>query len=150
MGAHSAAQIAKWFLAHNRNELDNGADLISNMKLQKLLYYAQGSFLAVTGQPLFDDPIEAWKHGPVVESVYHQYKGNGGKGIPFEDPFDFSSFTDEEEELLEEVYNVFGQYSAWKLRDMTHAEAPWNETEQGHEILQDKIKAYFQKEYLAQ
>lgn len=150
MGAHSAAQIAKWFLAYNRNEQDNGADSISNMKLQKLLYYAQGSFLAVTGQPLFDDPIEAWKHGPVVESVYHQYKENGGNGITFEDPFDFSSFTDEEEELLEEVYNVFGQYSAWKLRDMTHAEAPWKETEQGHVISQDKIKAYFQKEYLVQ
>lgn len=150
MANHTALQVAKWFLAHNRNIAnDEGAEYISNLKLQKLLYYAQGSFLAVTEKPLFDDSIVAWQHGPVVESVYHAYKSNGANGIAFEEDFDFSAFTGEENELLTEVYDTFGQYSAWKLRNMTHSESPWIETRQNDIISQEKIREYFKREYLA-
>lgn len=149
MAKHTAPQVAKWFLAHNRITADDeGGEYISNLKLQKLLYYAQGCFLAVTDQPLFNDAIVAWQHGPVVEAVYHQYKQNGAEGIPFDEDFNFSDFTEEENELLTEVYNVFGQYSAWKLRNMTHDEAPWQETAQNAVIPVEKIKEYFKKEYL--
>ena len=149
MAKHTAAQVAKWFLAHNRIATDEeGAEYISNLKLQKLLYYAQGAFLAVTNEPLFDDNIVAWLHGPVVESVYHQYKANGAQGIPFDEDFDFSEFTPEENELLTEVYDVFGQYSALKLRNMTHEETPWKETKQNDIIPLQIIKDYFKKEYI--
>ena len=149
MAKHTAAQVAKWFLAHNRIATDEeGAEYISNLKLQKLLYYAQGAFLAVTNEPLFDDNIVAWLHGPVVESVYHQYKANGAQGIPFDEDFDFSEFTPEENELLTEVYDVFGQYSALKLRNMTHEETPWKETKQNDIIPTQIIKDYFTKEYV--
>lgn len=151
MRQHSASQIARWFLAYNRNQAaDEGAEYISNLKLQKLLYYAQGSFLAVTDKPLFSDEIVAWQHGPVVESVYHEYKANGSNGIVFEEDFDFSQFTREENELLAEVYRTFGQYSAWKLRNMTHQEMPWCSTAQNAVISTDKIKEYFRREYLEQ
>lgn len=147
---HTATETAKWFLAHNRiMTADEGADLISNLKLQKLLYYAQGSFLAVTGKPLFDDDIVAWDHGPVVESVYHQYKCNGSNGIPFDEDFDPAQFSKEENELLQEVYDTFGQYSAWKLRNMTHDESPWQNTPRNGVISKDSIKEYFTREYLA-
>lgn len=150
MAQHTAAQVAKWFLAHNKLvALDEGAEYISNLKLQKLLYYAQGSFLAVTGAPLFDDNIVAWEHGPVVESIYYTYRRYGADGIPFDEDCDLSMFTKEENALLSEVYNEFGQYSAWKLRNMTHAEAPWKETPRNSVIPQKKIKDYFEKEYLA-
>lgn len=150
MAQHTASQVAKWFLAHNRTAAeDEGAEYISNLKLQKLLYYAQGCFLAITGKPLFDDAILAWQHGPVVEKVYHEYKHNGAEGISFDEDFDFSGFTTEENELLSEVYNVFGQYSAWKLRNMTHEETPWKSTPQSGEIPQNIIKEYFKKEYVS-
>lgn len=149
MKKHTASQVAKWFLAHNRITADEeGGEYISNLKLQKLLYYAQGCFLAVTDQPLFNDAIVAWQHGPVVESVYYQYKKNGAEGIPFDADFDFSDFTDDENDLLTQVYNIFGQYSAWKLRNMTHNETPWQETAQNAVIPIEKIKEYFKKEYL--
>lgn len=150
MANHTALQVAKWFLAYNRNATtEEGAEYISNLKLQKLLYYAQGSFLAVTDRPLFDDMIVAWQHGPVVESVYHEYKSNGANGIPFDEDFDFSGFSEDENNLLKEVYDTFGQYSAWKLRNMTHEERPWRETEQNAVISQQLIKDYFKQEYLA-
>ena len=149
MAKHTAAQVAKWVLAHNRIATDEeGTEYISNLKLQKLLYYAQGVFLAVTDKPLFDDDIVAWLQGPVVESVYHQYKANGAQGIPFDEDFDFSEFTPEENELLTEVYDVFGQYSALKLRNMTHEETPWKETKQNDIIPLQIIKDYFKKEYV--
>lgn len=150
MAIHTASQVAKWFLAHNRIvAADEGAEYISNLKLQKLLYYAQGCFLALNNTPLFKDPIVAWQHGPVVESVYHEYKNNGANGIVFEDEFDFEQFTKEENSLLEEVYNIFGQYSAWKLRNMTHNETPWMSTPLGEVISTDVIKSYFTDEYIA-
>ena len=52
-------------------------DLITNLKLQKLLYFAQGWFLALYDTPLFKEEIQAWIHGPVVATVYHSYKGFG-------------------------------------------------------------------------
>lgn len=147
---HSALQVAKWFLAHNRiASADEGAEYLSNMKLQKLLYYAQGCFLAVYDKPLFAEEIVAWQHGPVVECVYHVYKGNGANGISFDEDFDFSTFTPDENDLLREVYDTFGQYSAWKLRNMTHSETPWKSTCQNSAISNDVIKDYFKQEYLA-
>ncbi|GHU75690.1 hypothetical protein AGMMS49992_20150 [Clostridia bacterium] len=44
-------------------------DYMTNLRLQSLLFYAQGWSLVLRGEPLFDDPIEAWDHGPVVPSV---------------------------------------------------------------------------------
>lgn len=150
MAKHTASEVAKWFLAYNRSvSAEEGGEYISNLKLQKLLYYAQGSFLAVMGSPLFDDPIVAWQHGPVIESVYHEYKMNGSNGIPFNDDFNFDAFSKDENNLLKEVYETFGQYSAWKLRNMTHNETPWKSTHQNDVIPQDVIKDYFKKEYLA-
>ncbi len=147
---HTAKDVAKWFLAHNRLVMtDEGAELISNLKLQKLLYYAQGCFLAIKDEPLFKDDIVAWMHGPVIESVYHEYKQNGASGIEFDEDFDFTQFCDEENDLLNEVYDVFGQYSAWKLRNMTHEEMPWQTTEPNGVISCEKIKEYFKQEYCA-
>lgn len=151
MTLHTASQVAKWFLAYNRNVIDEeGAEYISNLKLQKLLYYAQGCFLAATDEPIFDDDIVAWQHGPVVESVYHEYKENGAKGILFDEDFRFLDFSEDENELLKDVYDTFGQYSAWKLRDMTHQEDPWKHTPKNQVIGKDVIKDYFQREYIVQ
>lgn len=146
---HTASEIAKWFLAYNRKVmLEGDSEYISNLKLQKLLYYAQGTYCAMTGKELFSDPIVAWRHGPVIESVYHEYKSNGSSGIEFNDAFDFSCIDVETENILEEVYDYFGQYSAWKLRNMTHEEDPWKNTALNGIIPIGSIKEYFKREYV--
>ncbi len=70
MTTFRARDIARWFIAW----AENVDAEVSNLKLQKLLYYAQGHRLGATGEPLFSDPIQAWAHGPVVAEVYHAYK----------------------------------------------------------------------------
>lgn len=62
----TAKDVANYFLAQVDEEC---GDSISNLKLQKLLYYTQGFHLAMTGKLLFDEPIVNWQHGPVVESL---------------------------------------------------------------------------------
>ena len=146
---YTASEVAKWFLAYNRKVMEEGdSEFISNLKLQKLLYYAQGTYYAITQQKLFNDPIVAWRHGPVVESVYHEYKVYGSSGIEFKEAFDFDVFDPETTSILEEVYDCFGQYSAWKLRNMTHDERPWKETNLNSVIDAELIKSYFQEEYV--
>lgn len=146
--------IAEWFLAYNekvRNFDDEDTDMISNLKLQKLLYYAQGAFLAIKDVRLFDEPILAWMHGPVVESMYQKYKSNGARGIAPDENFENNVVNDinkEDKSLLVDVYETFGKYSAWGLRQMTHEESPWQETEQGEEIPCHKIGSYFKEHYI--
>ena len=146
---YAAKDIARWFLEYNAKiMIDGDSDHISNLKLQKLLYYAQGSCLAITDKKLFDDPIVAWRHGPVVESVYREYKNNGSCMITEYEPLD-REIDGEIEAILCEVYEVFGQYSAWKLRNMTHDESPWKNTELNDEIPPEDIKEFFKAEYIA-
>lgn len=144
----SADNVARWFLSRNKvKEINSEPDIISNLKLQKLLYYAQGIHLALWGVPLFDDDIVAWQYGPVVESVYQQYKVNDSNGIKdFDQPAE--NFSEQEEATLQFVQDAFGQFSAWKLADMTHEESPWQDTPRNNIISTDKIKKYFENHYV--
>ncbi len=121
----SAKNVAEYFLVSNDEE---GRDLISNLKLQKLVYYAQGVYLALYNTPLFNDPIEAWTHGPVVPDLYHEYKKFGDQAIDGPANIDYTKYSQQERDVLDDVYSCFGQFSAWKLRDMTHEERPWKDT----------------------
>lgn len=120
----SALTVAKYFLS--LSDEDSG-DLVSNLKLQKLLYYAQGCWVAVNGtdKPLFKEKIYAWKHGPVVKTVYNHYASHGPNALPIEKK---PALRPDIVEFLKEIYRVFGRYSAWQLREMTHREPPWIET----------------------
>lgn len=145
---HTATDVARWILNYNNVQMEEaGADFISNLKLQKLLYYAQGCTLAFLDRCLFKDDIVAWEHGPVVEAVYHQYKVNEGRGI---EKFGCVQeyYSPEEEAVLKTMYENFAQYSAWGLRNMTHRETPWRETLKNHIIPADKIKNYFLHHYV--
>ena len=139
----SAQNVAEYFLySDGQTQSSEG---ISNLKLQKLVYYAQGFYMAIFGEPLFDEEISAWTHGPVVESLYHTYKENGKNPIPAPEIFDSTEvFTDDQLRLLEEIEEVFGQFSAWALREMTHEEKPWKDHEELSDVIpKDEILEYF-------
>lgn len=128
MQTYETNLIADFMLA--KSDPDSG-DLISNLKLQKLIYYAAGIMAAVrqdVSKPLFKDPIEAWQHGPVVPAQYHRFSHHGKSDIPPVEDFDFGQFSKLDLNVLDDAYNFYGQYSAWKLRNMTHEESPWIES----------------------
>jgi len=120
--AHTALTVAKYFISRQDR---SAGDLLSHLKLQKLMYYAQGYWVGHFGveQPLFNESIQAWKHGPVVKSVYHEYSKYSNKPIPHIDrPL---ALTETTGKYLDEIYRTKGKYSAWALREQTHREAPW-------------------------
>lgn len=141
--------VADYFLSLTD---DDAGDLISNLKLQKLVYYAQGFHLALYKKPLYDEVIEAWMHGPVIQELYNKYKKHGDGFIPKPKPLSMDKYGNKVRELLDEVYRVLGQFSAWKLRCMTHEEPPWkNAYQQGggtpiaHQDLANYFKAYIKE-----
>ena len=143
----TALEVAQWFIAHNNAVVRyNSADDISNLKIQKLLYYAQGCSLVSLKRPLFDDDLKAWKHGPVVESVYKKYHVYGNKGIQ-ETP-ELPGFEPKIDRLLINTYNAFAKYSAWELANLTHREDPWKMTPINNTISLVLIKNYFSTHYM--
>lgn len=145
---YSALQIAEWFLNYNRMQMnEEDAEYITNLKLQKLLYYAQGCYLALTDKPLFKEDILAWEHGPVVNEVYQKYKINGARGIQYDGKF-CENIDEQTQNILKQVYEVFGSYSAWALRNKTRQEAPWQNTIRNDIIDLGLIKEYFKGRYV--
>lgn len=146
----TADNVASWFLSRNAaRALSGETDFISNLKLQKLLYYAQGIHSALYDEPLFTESIEAWQYGPVVDAVYQKYKANGADGIKDFTPPE-ENFKPTEETTLQFVQNAFGQFSAWKLAEMTHEEMPWKDTPRNEVIPLERIHSYFKDNYLEQ
>lgn len=142
---YNVEDIAEWFLNRNRIQMNfEDSEYITNLKLQKLLYYAQGKFLAIKDEALFEDDFLAWEHGPVIRKIYDKYKTNGSNGIKYEDDFKID-INQETERILEEVYNEYGQFTAWKLRNLTHEEKPWKTTARNDIISKEKIKSYFKE-----
>ena len=123
-------------------------DDLTNMKINKLLYFAQGHYLSKYGKPLFEDSIEAWDHGPVVPAVYSAYKGCGAQPIQGDDSSMISEVTPEAEEVLYGVARKYGKYTASALRNMTHViGSPWDQVYQANhahtEIPLPVIRDYF-------
>ncbi len=163
---YNAKQIALWFLYKNNAEIkehiveDEEYEVyegISHLKLQKLLYYAQGVYLSLNkGNKLFNEKIIAWEHGPVVKEVYSIYKDNKRNSIDFVSSEENDKVISKIESntdvsyILNLVYDNFAIYTAWQLREMTHEDGgPWDvtvkKTGYNSEIDTALIKEYFDK-----
>jgi uncharacterized phage-associated protein len=136
--AYKALDIANKIIS--KTDLEHG-DTISNLKLQKMMYYQQGFHLAYFGTPLFDEDIVAWQYGPVVPSVYKEYKSFESNSISTSK--EGISLSNDEEELFNNVYEEYNQFSAVALMKMTHEESPWKTTEINSVISRDKMMAFF-------
>lgn len=120
--SHNPLHIANKIIA--ATDIEHG-ELISNLKLQKLLYYVQGYNIAVFGKPLFENDIQAWQYGPVVPEVYDAFKKFGPNSIMLEDGCKVAELSKDEEELFSEVLQKYGEFSAIGLMNRTHNESPW-------------------------
>lgn len=138
--------VVKYFLAKAGEDEDSP---ISNLKLQKLIYYAQAFHLAIFDRPFFSADFEAWTHGPVCPEVYHLYKAFGAGPITVPDTeFDPQKFSQDQLDLLDEINELFGQFSAWKLRNMTHEDDPWKDKESTAGIIDKSAMQEFYKKRL--
>lgn len=99
---------------------------IETMKLQKLLYFAQGWHLAWEGHPLFKSPIKAWKYGPVVTEIYPQHKGKASYDLDVDGSLgDSSNLTIIEQINIEDTFNFYDAFNGFELAEMSHQHSPW-------------------------
>lgn len=145
--SYKVIDIANKLIAMAQKDEPNGGELLTNMKLQKLLYYQQGYHLAEFDKPLFNEPVEAWIYGPVVPVAYDFFKSNGQSGLEFNS--ECVSLNDNEEKLFGQVFEAFRDFSAIGLMNKSHEESPWIEStphRRGTIISQEKIKNFFKKQ----
>ena len=138
---YSALAVANYFLdlaKANRSSLDP-------MKLQKLIYFAHGWHLALyDGQPLVNEEIQAWQYGPVIQSVYHEFKQFGAEAIT-----KLATDIDESGELvtpriplddartmalLNKIWEIYSKYSGIQLSHLTHEpNSAWSKARKDNE-----------------
>lgn len=159
--AYKVLDVARYIINYSNNR-EYG---ISNLKLQKLLYFVQAEFLAFSDEktPCFDEEIEAWGFGPVVPCVYQEYKQFGSASIPtIEEYYEMSDdwemvkrkFTDScilnnHKNLIDEIVDGFSEYSATALVNITHQQKPWSDVyEEGMNqiITKNSIRRYFEED----
>lgn len=143
---YTAENVAKYliYLASQAFVGDNKErEGITNLKIQKVLYFAQAYYLSKIGKPLFSDKIKAWEYGPVVPEVYHKFKTKGSNPIICEE--DKSSLSDEDKETLKKIWGTFGGYSTSRLVDIAHAHTPWKDAYQTPDkiISHKALKEYY-------
>lgn len=132
--------VAKHFLSLS----EEGTPLaITPLKLQKLVYYAQGFYLSEHKGPLFNDQILAWDHGPVVRKLWEDYNKYKYFTIPKSESDNNIQLLPEEIASIKRVWEKYGSYDGKTLEEMTHQEDPWLFTKKDQEITINKIKQYF-------
>lgn len=148
MAATTAIMVAQWFvLDAARNAEKKKGDYMTQLRIQKLLFFAQGSFMVVNGgERLFDDKIYHEPYGPVVVSLMDylkKYRKDQIKTITGKDDLpikvDFGKEKERIEKLLNFVRDGFGQFSTTQLVSMTHDDPAWKNTRDREEILPSDI-----------
>lgn len=120
---------ARYFIA--RAYEDSIEAEMTNMKVQKLLYYSQSLHLALYDEPLFEEEIQAWRYGPVCPPAYKFYSEFEAKQLPIPTQEFLLQIPNDKKQLLEEIWEYFGSYHAYLLSDMTHFEFPWKKARKG-------------------
>lgn len=144
METTSALNVANFFIEVSSRE--NEPDL-TNLKLQKILYFAQGICLARFGIPLFEEEVEAWNYGPVVKNVYHSFKHCGAFPITIFDSAESSNIPEETQKFLTEIWGEYAKYSASYLVEETHRPGtPWKKYYSeglNNVIPQEELQSFF-------
>ena len=164
--AFSPQAVANYLLElGERDDVD-----ITPMKMQKLVYYAHGWHLGITGEPLINEQIECWPYGPVVRSLFHAFKpfdsapitakatklrarklGEPSSGI-FRTITPLINKDADALETIDAAWNSYKGFSPIRLSNMTHAEGePWRtvfdewkgQPPRGTDIPSDVIRDYF-------
>jgi len=122
-GKYSIFDVANWFLSKGE---------MTHKKLQKLCYYAQAWGYALKGYRLEDTDYQAWIHGPVSPVLWEKFKSFGYDSIRIKGNCTVP-FEEEDIQLLENVWDTYGENTGNALEALTHRELPWIEARRGYE-----------------
>lgn len=162
--AYPAQAVANFFI--EKSIEDETTDL-NIMKLIKTVFIAHGFYLASKDKPLINEFVQAWKYGPVIDSVYHEFKGLGHRSIKFLAASEIGEDADgnvfpkayyqipetdtETREFLKNIWEICKNHSGIELSNWTHKEgSPWRQVWESKDrvkinpqIPEELIKTYF-------
>lgn len=121
----------------------NHGKIVTNLKLQKTLYYVQGYTLRVYPEAAFDDAIYNWQYGPVVPRVYFVYSPYGSDPLMPDENMVLPHLSSKIIQLFDYVIDACLNISARQLVEKTHKEEPWAETKRNELISQDAMTRFF-------
>ncbi|CAH1856201.1 Panacea domain-containing protein [Convivina praedatoris] len=129
---------------------------VTNLKLQKIMYFLNAAYLVESNQPLIDDQFSRWAYGPVIESIYAIFKSYGAMSIKApvpkvsyseNDPFSFKTepFSEDiihkdDRQRIKQMFDVLNNFKAFQLVNLTHEEPLWLD-------YQDAIEKYSAPKY---
>lgn len=135
---------------------------ISNLQLQKIIYYIQAAFLVEKNKKCFEEDILNWTYGPVVQEVYNEFRVYGNSPIEIQKNyleleldkktgrinFKTKLFNDDvinelDRELINKVVDAYSKKTPFELVKKTHSEAPWRNTKQNEVINTDSIRDFY-------
>ena len=102
-------------------------EIVDEMKLHKLLYFVQRESIAILGVPMFEEPFEGWKYGPVSRIVRFSYTPDG----IYDD--NLKDISDDAKYIVNNVIAQYGAIASWKLSDISHKEISWLNARKGIE-----------------
>lgn len=143
---HDVIDVAEYMVNYCEVNLNKP---ITNLQLQKFLYYVQGVTLAIKNIPMFINEIEAWRYGPVVPDAYYWFNDNSSNKISGIKPKN-SVLNNEEKSIINFVANELIDIEPWKLVEKTHLEDPWRESYiQGYNqiISNNEIQGWFKRNF---
>ena len=147
---YEALDVANWFI--NQFDKESG-DVVTHLKVQKLLYYSECWCQLLLDRELFSENIEAWAHGPVVREVFNEFKSASWEPLSVSEKL--VDFDEEVVDVLEQVLEAYGNVSAKTLEQMTHQDQPWKEARGAlspevrcsNIMRKEKMREYFMKKY---
>ena len=140
---YKALDVARYIIEYCKDE----GYIVSNLKLQKILYFVQAEFLVKKDEVCFDEKIEAWDFGPVVPKVYQEYKVFGSTNIITRNKKHIF-IESKDRNMINSIVDVCAKHSATELVDITHNQTPWIESYdrfRNNEITTDSIKNFFRE-----
>lgn len=165
-GTKTSLDIAKVLLTYvngkrivaEENNEENIVIGLTQLQLQKLVYFIEGIYLVYTDNELINEKVEAWQYGPVYPTMYTHYSKYNDKIIDYNDikvKLDEMIELTQDEKLMKVisyVYDNYAYYTGGQLVDMTHEKGtPWekvyNKNVPNIEIPKEKIKEYFNQQF---
>lgn len=149
MAIYSASDVAIYMIRLANS--DSFSDGMTNLKLQKILYFVQAASLVTNDKMFISDDFEAWDYWPVIPSVYRTYETYGRDSIPDPEIDLENDAIFQESDFLDRVWKMFGKYSARELVRMSHEYWPRNRyynklrTTAPQVIPPEEIKTWFDK-----
>lgn len=156
--AYDVLDIARYVI----NYTNNRNSKISNLQLQKIIYYIQAAFLVIKDEPCFAEDILNWSYGPVVQEVYNEYRDNGNSSIPYQKQyiildfnkesgdiefvrkeFDESKICNDDKVIINKIVDNYSEKDAFELVRKTHREDPWKLSDRNSIIKKEDIKKYY-------